>query len=112
MNRLAETMVKLADRHHCTITNSRLHDPGRIDWTECPCRTCVSAQAALDRGDGQAALVTGVWLRTKVNDAGENENEVLVEVEGVWRLVISEPVDGIASHIVEASGIEQAPVDV
>jgi hypothetical protein len=56
--------------------------------------------------------ITGVWLRTKVNDAGENENEVLVEVEGVWRLVISEPVDGVASAIVESSGIEKAPVDV
>lgn len=50
--------------------------------------------------------VTGVWLR-KIGD----EVHVLVEHEGVWKLAITENIDGHFSHIVEQSGIEKAPDD-
>jgi hypothetical protein len=44
--------------------------------------------------------IGAVWLRKIGHDV-----QVLVEVEGRWRLVISEPEDGNYSHIVEAAGI-------
>jgi hypothetical protein len=50
--------------------------------------------------------VTGVWLR-RVGDYAE----VLAEVDGEWRLIIKEHVDGHFSHIVEPSGIHKAPPD-
>jgi hypothetical protein len=50
--------------------------------------------------------ITGVWLRRRGDDA-----EVLVEVDGVWRLVIAEYYDGAFSHITEQSGIRKAPAD-
>lgn len=50
--------------------------------------------------------VEGVWLR-RVGD----EMQVLAEVDGSWRLLVSEPVEGSCSHIVEPHGIRSAPFD-
>jgi hypothetical protein len=49
--------------------------------------------------------VQGVWLR-RIGD----EAQVLVQIEGNWRLCAKEPMDGNFSHIVEPSGIVKAPV--
>lgn len=49
--------------------------------------------------------ITAVWLRK----IGENA-EALIEVDGLWRLAIEEPVDGNFSHIVEQSGLEKTRV--
>lgn len=44
----AETaLAALADLHHRTITNSRLHDPERQEWRDCPCRSCEAAMSVL-----------------------------------------------------------------
>lgn len=51
--------------------------------------------------------VGGVWLRK----VGSNV-QVLVEVDGFWRLAIEEPDDGNYSHIVEPAGIRSACVFV
>jgi hypothetical protein len=45
--RLREALTELADRHHRTIRGSRLHDPERLDWSECPARSCSLARGAL-----------------------------------------------------------------
>jgi hypothetical protein len=50
--------------------------------------------------------VSGVWLRQK-----GGETQVLVEVNGEWRLAIRETVDELLSHIVEPLGIAMAPVE-
>ncbi|MDP2270904.1 MAG: hypothetical protein Q8K32_09250 [Archangium sp.] len=57
--------------------------------------------------------VTGVWLRTAGGEAGPRRLEVLVEVDGKWRLLQSEPTNhfGAISHITEPAGIELAPED-
>lgn len=45
---LRGALERLADLHHRTLTNSRLHDPERIDsFHDCPCKTCHDASAAL-----------------------------------------------------------------
>jgi hypothetical protein len=54
--------------------------------------------------------VTGVWLRSIGSDLGMNL-EVLVEIDGKWRLVIEELADGNISHIVEEAGMANAPAD-
>lgn len=56
-----------------------------------------------------ALPVSGVWLRTL-----GGQMQVLVEIDGVWRLVIDEyaPLrEQSISHIVEPSGMLAAPVD-
>lgn len=50
--------------------------------------------------------ISGVWLRREGEDA-----VVLVEIDGEWRRVIVERVDGSFSHIAERGGIENAPKD-
>ncbi len=50
--------------------------------------------------------VKGIWLR-RVGD----EVQVLAEGEDGWRIVITEPLDGQFSHIVEPGGIASAPLD-
>lgn len=58
-----------------------------------------------------SVAVGGVWLRK----VGQYGLEVLTEVGGQWRVVISEkwPADGQGeiSHIVEPTGIMRAPRD-
>lgn len=61
-------------------------------------------------------LVTGIWLRHLKNNV--NVVEVLAEIDGVWRLVITEfdgtfnhGVEGPISHIVEPAGMLKAPLD-
>lgn len=51
--------------------------------------------------------VTAVWLR-KVG----SYVDVLLEIDGEWRLVIQEIDDGNYSHIVEESGIRKAELGV
>lgn len=51
--------------------------------------------------------ITAVWLRK----TGENA-EVLVEIDGLWRQIIDEPVDGNFSHIVEEGGLRSARVKI
>lgn len=54
--------------------------------------------------------IGGVWLQKSTGHNG-NEIRVLAEVDGVWRVVITEVADdGPISHIVEPAGIERAPV--
>lgn len=48
--------------------------------------------------------VSGVWLR-RIGDYAE----VLVEIDGDWRLAIVERLDGFFSHIIEPSGMQSAP---
>lgn len=58
--------------------------------------------------------VTGVWLRTAGGESGPDRRlEVLVEVDGKWRLIQSEPTNqfGEISHITEPAGILSAPED-
>lgn len=50
--------------------------------------------------------ITGIWLR-RIGD----EIHVCAEIDGVWQRVITEPVDGNFSHIVETNGIASSPVD-
>lgn len=41
-------LARLADLHHRVLTNSKLHDPERIDsFRDCPCKTCRDASVAL-----------------------------------------------------------------
>jgi hypothetical protein len=49
--------------------------------------------------------ITGLWLRREGDDA-----VALVEVNGEWRKVITERLDGAFSHIAEQSGILKSPV--
>lgn len=59
-----------------------------------------------------SVVVNGVWLRISKTDAHEPYNvvSVLVEVDGVWREVITETAcDGPVSHISEPAGIRQSP---
>lgn len=54
--------------------------------------------------------ITGIWLQ-KATEHNGNALTVLAEVDGVWRVVITEVADdGPISHIVEPAGIERAPV--
>lgn len=50
--------------------------------------------------------VTAVWLRHIGNEA-----QVLVEIDGQWRLIISEYDEGPYSHIAEARGFRTRPLD-
>lgn len=56
--------------------------------------------------------IEGVWLRTV-----GSQSQVLVQIDGQWRLVIGETIftaDGKlapVSHIVEPSGVMASPVD-
>ena len=58
----------------------------------------------------KAVPVTGCWLRTQGDSI-----QVLLEIEGSWRLAIQERVaDGarvIISHMAEPDGILSSPVD-
>jgi hypothetical protein len=56
----------------------------------------------------KAVLVEGIWLRFI-----EGKVQVLAEVEGKWRLLMEESLDGnpTFSHIYEPSGISVAPYD-
>lgn len=50
--------------------------------------------------------ISAIWLRRTGNGV-----EVLAEVDGDWRKVIAEHIDGSFSHIVEAIGIQRSPID-
>jgi hypothetical protein len=54
----------------------------------------------------ETVSVSGVWLR-KIGSSVQ----VLVEVDGEWRLVAEELNDGNYSTIVEPSGVRSSPVD-
>ena len=58
--------------------------------------------------------ITGVWLRNLGSESGPKRTEVLVEVEGVWRMVVSYTnIDQCTcSHIVEPAGIRSSPADL
>jgi hypothetical protein len=45
--RAEQALADLVDRHHRTVTVSRLHDPENQDWRECPCLTCAAAADVL-----------------------------------------------------------------
>ena len=49
--------------------------------------------------------ITGIWLLREGDDA-----VVMAEVDGEWRRVIVERLDGWFSHIVEQFAIQNAPV--
>ena len=51
--------------------------------------------------------ITALWLRRSPDDYAE----VLVEIDGKWRLAISEQADGLFSHIAEARGHYLWPPD-
>lgn len=55
----------------------------------------------------ETVAVSGLWLRRMGDDV-----EVLVEIDGVWRLAITEPLDANFSHIAETGGLRLAPVDL
>ena len=40
---LVEALAKLADKHHRTLTGSKLHDPETKDFWDCECLTCKKA---------------------------------------------------------------------
>lgn len=63
---LAATLRFLADQHHRTLTNSRLHNPEHIaDFAECPCLPCRKAAAALRLAErARAALASAQQERT------------------------------------------------
>lgn len=44
---LKNTIRYLAERHHDTIRNSKLHDPENRTWEECDCKPCKRAQEVL-----------------------------------------------------------------
>lgn len=50
--------------------------------------------------------ITGAWLR-RIGD----EAQMLLEIDGEWRLVCIEQIHGTFSHIVEQAGMRRAPVD-
>lgn len=50
--------------------------------------------------------VSGIWLRRMGEDV-----QVLAEIDGEWKLVITEAHDGMFSHIVEEAGMAKAPPD-
>lgn len=54
----------------------------------------------------EPVLISGVWCRRI-----DNNVEVLVEVDGEWRLIITEPADSNFGHIVEPLGIMSSPKD-
>ena len=53
--------------------------------------------------------ITAVWLRTT---GGENSGdvEVLVEIDGKWRLAIRDSTFGEISHIAEGNGVYKWPL--
>ena len=61
-----------------------------------------------DTLESRSVLVDGVWLRFI-----EGKAQVLAEVEGKWRLLMEESLDGnpTFSHVYEPLGIRSAPVD-
>jgi len=52
---------------------------------------------------------TAVWLRSK----GDKSVEVLVEIDKVWRVALTESLqhEGVASHIAEGNGAKNWPRD-
>lgn len=48
----------------------------------------------------------GIWLRKN----GEHA-EVLAEINGEWRLLIAEHIEGPFSHVIEPAGMAKAPID-
>jgi hypothetical protein len=54
--------------------------------------------------------ISGAWLRGTV-DGDLVTVEMLVEIDGEWRLLCREVAQGPISHIVEPSGIAGAPRD-
>jgi hypothetical protein len=58
-------------------------------------------------GKGQSPVpITGLWLRTI-----GGRIEVLLEIDGFWRLINDEPIADTTSHITETLGIRKAPLD-
>jgi hypothetical protein len=54
-NRLRAALADLADKHHRTVVNSKLHDPENQDWRNCPCFTCEAKEAVDVEWSGSAA---------------------------------------------------------
>lgn len=61
-----------------------------------------------DTKRNDSVTITGIWLRKA---GGENDPkarvQVLVEIGGIWKTVVSENAYGAFSHIVEPSGIRK-----
>lgn len=66
---------------------------------------------AMTTPSGKSIVIGGVWLRQTVDAGGPKDIEVLVEVDGKWRLCITEHPHGPVSHIIEPAGIAQSPLD-
>lgn len=54
----------------------------------------------------RAISVNGIWMRRRGLTV-----QLLAEVDGEWRLIATEHMDGAFSHIVEPDGIANAPRD-
>ena len=62
-----------------------------------------------DTLESRSVLISGVWLRFI-----EGKVQVLAEVEGKWRMLMEESLEGnpTFSHIYEPLGVRSAPVDL
>jgi hypothetical protein len=70
-----------------------------------PCQLCGEKWPCAEaRYDAGPIAIGGVWLRGSRDDGVE----VLVEVDGHWRVVIRDDVNEIVSNIVEPLGIRHA----
>jgi hypothetical protein len=63
----------------------------------------LATESAASPVDKKPIPITGAWLRRQGDKA-----EMLVEVDGEWRLVAVEPLDSPFSHIAEPSNILKA----
>jgi hypothetical protein len=62
--------------------------------------------ALMEKTWNKPIQISGLWLRRIGVWA-----EVLVEIDGEWRLCIREVYDGCFSHIIEPDGIRKSPLD-
>lgn len=59
----------------------------------------------------QPIEVTGVWLIRRGGEGNPKATvEVHVQVDGLWRHVITEPISGNFSHEVSSVGIKNSPL--
>jgi hypothetical protein len=74
------------------------------------CLTIIDAERVILqlREQPNTVEVSGIWLRFI-----EGKTQVLAEIDGKFRLLMEEPLDGnpTYSHIYEPSGIRTAPLD-
>lgn len=74
-----------------------------------PCQLCGEPWPCAEaRYNAGPVPITGIWLRSEGEGAAI---EVLAEVDGEWRTVISQAFGDLISHIVEPLGIRHAKPD-